>query len=327
MRASGRLALKLIRRRIVENLYPLFRGPIDNSENLSPRRRRAALLELAAGLLPIRLYQLTPGVLDMPKFFLTTFFCFAAMSIAGFRVENCGGQDLSTDDAVAKPTDELDSELVEHFGGVPEPPKLPPPKGLRQMPKPNRTWIDPKKREVLIDGYVSLQEGMLEMFACPVGTKEHESVVAVYSWSQVAHAALLAVGAKTGSPVEFDPEFRPPTGTEIEIEVRWLDKDKRWKAARAQEWVRNVRTGKPMSYPWVFAGSKFWKDEMTGKEYYMADSGDFVCVSNFSTATLDVPAESTQSTGGLLFEVNTERVPPVGTPVRLVLKPKIKEAE
>lgn len=218
-----------------------------------------------------------------------------------------------------------DTELLDHFGGLPKPPKLPPPKGLKQMPKPNRTWVDVKKREVVIDGYVSLREGMLEMFACPVGTKEHESVVAVYSWAQVAHAALLAVGAETGTPVSFRPKFKPPTGMEIEIEIRWLDKNNKWQSARAQDWIRNARTKKPMVHPWVFAGSGFWKDEDTGREYYMGDSGDFICVSNFSTATLDVPVESSQVAGGLVYEPFTEKIPPLGTPVRMILKPQFKK--
>jgi len=207
----------------------------------------------------------------------------------------------------------------------PEPPRLPPPKGATALPKPDRVWVDSQHGEVLVDGYVSLREGMLEMFACPVGTKEHESIVAVYSRAQVVHAALLALGAEPGHPVRFQPEFEPASGTEIAIEVRWLDAKGQWQSSPAQQWVKNVSTGQPMAEPWVFAGSGFWKDEETGKEYYMAEVGDFICVSNFSTATLDIPVESSQSNEGLLFEANTEQIPPLGTPVRLVLNPKIKQ--
>lgn len=218
------------------------------------------------------------------------------------------------------------SAAMEAENGRPKPPKLPPPEGAKAMPKPNRTWIDEEKGVVYVDGYICLREGMLEMFACPVGTKEHESVVAVYSWAQVVHAALLALGAEPGSPVKFDPEFQPPTGTQIDIEVRWLDESGEWQLATAQDWVEDVSTGKPMAHPWVFAGSGFWKDE-TGREHYMAEAGDFICVSNFSTATLDIPVESSQVNDGLLFEAFTEKIPPLGTPVRLVLKPKLEKSK
>jgi len=206
-------------------------------------------------------------------------------------------------------------------------PKLPDPPGAKKLPKPDEAWVDPKKRQVMVDGYVSLREGYLEMFACLAGTKEHESIVAVRSRAHPIHAALLAVGAESGKPVQYVPEFKPPTGTEIEIEVRWLDKEGKWKSARAQEWIRNTKTGKDMEQPWVFAGSGFWKDEQTGQELYMAESGDFICVSNFTTAMLDIPIESSQANDGLMFEANPDRVPELGTPVRLVLTPKLKERQ
>ncbi len=204
----------------------------------------------------------------------------------------------------------------------PEPVKLPPPEGATAMPGKNLVWIDQKQGTVLVDGYVSLREGMLEMFACPIGTKEHESIVAVSSRAQTVHAALLAIGAEVGKPVQFDPEFHPPTGTEIAIEVRWLDDAGEWQVADARQWILDVQTNQPMTHSWVFAGSGFWKDETSGEEFYMAESGDFICVSNFSTATLDIPVESSQVNQGLQFEANAEKIPPVGTSVRLVLKPK-----
>ena len=204
-------------------------------------------------------------------------------------------------------------------------PKLPNPQGASKLPKPDEVWVDAKKRQVMVDGYVSLREGYLEMFACIAGTKEHESIVAVKSKAKTIHAALLAIGAKQGTPVQWTPEFRPPTGTEIDVEVRWLDDKGQWKSARAQEWIRNTDTGKPMTQPWVFAGSGFWKDPESGNEYYMAEAGDLICVSNFTTATLDVPIESTQANEGLKFEANPDKVPALGTPVRIVLTPKLKD--
>lgn len=201
-------------------------------------------------------------------------------------------------------------------------PKLPEPKGAKRLSKAEDVWVDAKKREVIVDGYISLREGVLEMLACIAGTKEHESVIGVASRAQTIHAALLAVGAKSGKPVQFRPEFKPPTGSEIDIEVRWLDDKGKWQSTRAQEWIQDSKTKKPMTQPWVFAGSTFWKDPENGKEFYMAESGDLICVSNFTTAMLDIPIESSQSNEGLMFEANTAKIPPLGTPVRMVLTPK-----
>jgi hypothetical protein len=68
----------------------------------------------------------------------------------------------------------------------------------------------------------------------------------------------------------------------------------------------------------VFAGSSFWTDPADGTEYYQADGGDLICVSNFPTAMLDLPVESSQSNEALLFEAFAGRVPPRGTAVELI---------
>jgi hypothetical protein len=204
-----------------------------------------------------------------------------------------------------------------------EPPKLPDPADSVRLAKDDRVWVDKKKKVVYVDGYVSLREGYLEMFACLEGTKEHESVVAVRSRAATVHAGLLAVGAKVGHPASFSPEFRPAAGTEVDVEAHWLDEQGKWQHVRAQEWVLDHTTKKPMTQSWVFAGSGWWTDEKDGKKYYMAEAGDFICVSNFATAMLDIPIESSQSNDALTFVANTKRIPPLGMPVRLVLTPKL----
>lgn len=203
--------------------------------------------------------------------------------------------------------------------------KMSPPEGLVRLDPEQEVWIDKKNKLVVVDGVVVLREGQLEMFACPVRSKEHESVVAVNSKAFLVHTALLAVGTKEGSPVKWDPEYQPASGTEVEIKVLWLDADGKQHRTRAQNWVRNVNTNKPLEHNWVFAGSMFWKDEIDGKMHYLAEAGDLICVSNFPSATLDLPIESSQANAGLMFEAFTENIPPRGQPVRLVLIPKIEE--
>src|SRR5690349_8959497 len=65
--------------------------------------------------------------------------------------------------------------------------------GLVRVSPKNDIWIDQKQKVVLVDGAVVLREGLLEMFACPKGTKEHESIVAVNCKVQFVHAALVAL--------------------------------------------------------------------------------------------------------------------------------------
>lgn len=202
-------------------------------------------------------------------------------------------------------------------------PRLPEPRGARRLSPQYPIWIDPKEKAVLVDGQICLREGMLEMFACTRNTKEHESIVSAQTKAYLVHAGLLSLGAEAGHPVRFQPKVEPPTGTEIEVFVWWQDMQGKEHKVRAQEWIRDFHTKKEMTYPFVFGGSLFSIDSESGKRQYQAEGGDFVCVSNFSTAMLDIPVESSQSNEELVFEAFTERIPPLGAPVRLIFKPKL----
>ena len=203
---------------------------------------------------------------------------------------------------------ELQKLIVERFDE---------PKDCKLLHRENRIWINRDEQVVILDGYVAQREVPLEMFACPVGTKEHESVVAVLARSQLVHAGLLAINAKPGSTATFEP-FKPAKGTTVRVYVLWLDSTGKTKGTLAQNWIRRSGTRNSMYWDWVFAGSKIYKDE-DGKEHYLGDSGELISVSNFATSTLDVAVRSEQSNASLIFEAFTERIPPKFTPVRLVL--------
>ncbi len=100
--------------------------------------------------------------------------------------------------------------------------------------------LDKANNRLLLDGEVCLREGVLEMFACKKGTKEHESVVSFDGLARDVKVGLIAIGAKPGEPVKFAPEFRPPTGSKLEIHVTWKDAEGKPRRERAQRWVRSV---------------------------------------------------------------------------------------
>lgn len=100
--------------------------------------------------------------------------------------------------------------------------------------------LDLKHKRLLLKTRVALREGLLEMFLCKAHTKEHESVLSVDSEAYVIHAGLLALGAKPGTPVRYNPEFQPPTGQKIDVFVSWQDPEGRTQRAKAQTWIRHV---------------------------------------------------------------------------------------
>jgi hypothetical protein len=104
---------------------------------------------------------------------------------------------------------------------------------------PNRTvLLDREGKRVLVKTRVVLREGVLEMLCCPAQTKEHESILAVDSRAYVIHAGLLALGAKPGAPVQYRPEYKPPSGQPIDIFLQWTDAQQKHHRVRAQEWIR-----------------------------------------------------------------------------------------
>lgn len=229
--------------------------------------------------------------------------------------------DLDDDGGIAQEVEKYRQRLRQIADAYAAPP------GAKQLTKLPDLWIDREAKRVYIDGYITMRRGPLEMFACPVGTKEHESIVAVFVKSSQVHAALLSIGAESGQPVQWEPDFVPPSGQTIAVWVTWRDAEGKFQVADARQWLLNTETDETLDRWWVFAGSKIWTDPADGTEHYTADGGDLICVSNFSTAMLDVPFDSSANAGSLLFKPFTDRIPPDATSVRLVLAPLPEKAK
>ncbi len=101
-------------------------------------------------------------------------------------------------------------------------------------------YLDTVNKKVILRGQLCLREGLLEMLVCKTQTKEHESVLSVDAEAYVIHAALMALGAKPGTPVKFQPEYAPPTGQKIDIYVGWTDEFGRPQRYPAQKLIRKV---------------------------------------------------------------------------------------
>ncbi len=101
-----------------------------------------------------------------------------------------------------------------------------------------------------------------------------------------------------------------------------LTKSKKDEYQKAIEKFYEEGKSRPMTASFVFVGSSMYKDEETGEEFYQAEGGHVICTSNFPDALLDIREESSASDGGQAYEAWTEKIPPVGTPVLLVMTPK-----
>lgn len=212
-------------------------------------------------------------------------------------------------------------------------PEAPPKAEAAQTAEPKRTKlgknvffeIQGDQRRVVINATVCYRGAGLEGLLTIKGTKEHEYILVMDADAKLVHAGLLAAGAKVGTPVKFEPQYTPPSGSVVKVSIRY-PRDGKAVTVPAQQWVRNAKTKKDLEYDWVFAGSHFVPDPSgdPAKVYYAANGGDVICTINMPAAMLDLPITNPNSDptlGGRLFEANPERVPKEGTWVEIILEP------
>ncbi|MGL4419909.1 MAG: YdjY domain-containing protein, partial [Gemmataceae bacterium] len=184
---------------------------------------------------------------------------------------------------------------------LPEMPKADPKSEVTPLTKEQTLVIEKKpdgKKRVLFVAEVCLREGPLEVFLCKTRTKEHEAVARTEIDARLIHAALLAIGVNKGSPVQYsnpktgDAEYKAATGGIVNVSVHYTLKGKTHEHT-AQDWILDVKTKKTMAHQWVFAGSRFAKnpDRPEDPEYYCANNGEMIGISNFPDSMLDLPVE------------------------------------
>jgi hypothetical protein len=215
--------------------------------------------------------------------------------------------------------------------GLPPVPQADPKSKLTALNKQNTLYLevlpDGRKR-VLVAAEVCLREGLLEVFLCKKNTKEHESILRVDMDARFIHAALVGAGAKYGKPVQFvnekgDPDYKPASGDKIQVGLHYT-LDGKPQSHAAQEWILDKKTKKPMAHQWVFAGSRFMKNPdapPTDPDYYCANNGEVICLSNFVDSMLDLPVEISRENADLNFDALTAKIPPLGSMVWVILEP------
>jgi hypothetical protein len=170
-----------------------------------------------------------------------------------------------------------------------------------------------------VEGWVNMDRGPVEVFACAPGGKTHESVVVLDCVPSGLHAGLLALGLSPGGPVRLGPEgvLQPPTGDGVRIEVHWTDAAGQPQVARAEDWIWNAIEDRAMERaPWIFAGSFLVpRTDRPGETTYAADARKSLMTTyHDATAVLENPWPGDDDTR---FHANIHAVPEVGTPVAL----------
>ncbi len=174
-----------------------------------------------------------------------------------------------------------------------------------------------------VSGWVNMQSGLVEVFACAPQGKTHEAVVVLDCIPRGLHAGLLALELAPGTPVEFGTAdaYKPPTGDPVEIEVRWKDAAGKQQVARAEDWIYDEKTKQSMPRsPWLFAGSFLQQaPSSTDAPTYAADYVKSL-VTTYHDASSILETSQIDGIDDTVYYSNEKAVPPVGTPITAIFR-------
>ncbi|MFN7766924.1 MAG: YdjY domain-containing protein [Planctomycetaceae bacterium] len=139
-------------------------------------------------------------------------------------------------------------------------------------------------------------------------------------WVKPLEKLPSGITLEESSPLRYDRKqqelvwYGPMTDSQKK-ELLAMSEDRAWRDAISFFHERGQSRG--MRADWVFVGSVLGVDETTGEKSYAAEEGQYICVSNFPTAMIDIALRSSDQAAELAFEAWTEKIPPKGTPVTL----------
>jgi len=197
-----------------------------------------------------------------------------------------------------------------------------------------------------VDAVVALDQGLLELIACTKDTKEHESIIAVKAKPSHIHAALLLIGATPGNPamrkiVGEGDEMRfidlPPRGGMVDVYLV-MDTPEGSKEVPINHFIQKGTDHfgfdhieekgdeKPKLYPthsFMFTGSVLVEHDEESPRQYVADySGNVISIVTFGDELLSTPEIHDDSNHALMWEVRSDDLPEVDSPVTLRIKPQ-----
>ncbi|MBL1214950.1 MAG: hypothetical protein HND52_16440 [Ignavibacteriae bacterium] len=175
--------------------------------------------------------------------------------------------------------------------------------------------LDIDANKITIPGIINMNEGIIEVFACSPGGKLHESLIVANILPYHLQVALLLLGINPTDINDVKITESLEKFGQIEIIVKWKIDDEETEM-RAEKLIWNLSQGKPMQeVNWLFIGSK------TINGVFVAnDNKSLITTFNDPYTIIENPLST--RINDELYEVNKTLLPPIGTPVELVLNVK-----
>ena len=173
--------------------------------------------------------------------------------------------------------------------------------------------VQSEEKMVTADGRIALTNGILEFLAVEPGGRDYESLLTLTCRPSALKFALLLVGLPEGST----------NGAALRLEIEWETGGKTNRRP-VEALVLDRRTGQsPAGLPFVFSGSFFGPDLSGSNQIFQADLEQAHIALWWQPAALinlRGAAGNPYRSDDEGFEVNSQFVPPVGTPVKLFFR-------
>jgi hypothetical protein len=186
--------------------------------------------------------------------------------------------------------------------------------------------LDQTQHTATFPGKVNMAEGALEYVLVTTEGATHESLLSTGVQPSDLHFSMLLLGAKGAGITTPGPDDAPPPqinkeylkhavplkGDRIQIAVKWKT-DAGEKTTPVEDWIINTETRKAAARgPWTYTGSMF-----QGGHFRAQAEGAFAALVTYPGALINNPRKG--SDNDLVWEVNKKAVPPVDTPVEIII--------
>lgn len=184
-------------------------------------------------------------------------------------------------------------------------------------------------REVRVPCAVNMNEGVIEYALVTESGKTHESLLKTKVKPFDVQLAMLLCSYEPhpGEIIDVLSNTQPellaiakrkmdtPGANLVRLTVEWKGSDGKIHKAALDGWIHNNREKKPLDIPhWIFNGSDM------GDGNFSADAEGSLISGHFDlSGIISNPSKSAGENGNWLLE--TKKIPPVDTPVTLVISP------
>ncbi len=187
-------------------------------------------------------------------------------------------------------------------------------------------------KEIRVPCTVNMTEGSVEYALVAETGKTHESLLKTKVLPFDLQVALLLCRYEPHAGEIIKTLFNPPPelmamaakpmakpgANRLKLNLEWKDKDGKVQTAALGDWIHDDASNKSLNIPyWIFTGSDFG-DGMFAAEL----EGSFISVHFDLVSMIGSPAKLIGNDAN--WELDTKVIPPIDTPVTLVITPHVE---